>query len=64
MDDWKAAKKVFRYLQGTKEYMLMYRRSDDLEVIDYLDSNYARFADSRKSTFRYLFVLVGGAISW
>ena len=25
MDHWKAAKKALRYLQGTKEYMLMYR---------------------------------------
>ena len=26
LDHWKAAKKVLRYLQGTKEYMLTYRR--------------------------------------
>ncbi|XP_016172709.1 uncharacterized protein LOC107615109 [Arachis ipaensis] len=26
MDHWKAAKKVLRYLQGTKDYMLMYKR--------------------------------------
>ena len=25
MDHWRAAKKVMRYLQGTKDYMLMYR---------------------------------------
>ena len=25
MDHWRATKKVLRYLQGTKEYMLMYR---------------------------------------
>ena len=28
MDHWKAAKKVMRYLQRTKDYMLTYRRSD------------------------------------
>ncbi|XP_074318039.1 uncharacterized protein LOC141654823 [Silene latifolia] len=33
MDYWKVAKKVLRYLQGTKEPMLTYRRSDHLEVI-------------------------------
>ncbi|BAT92222.1 hypothetical protein VIGAN_07090200, partial [Vigna angularis var. angularis] len=38
MDHWKAAKKVLRYLQGTKEYMLTYRKSDHLEVIGYSDS--------------------------
>ena len=25
IDHWRAAKKVIRYLQGTKDYMLMYR---------------------------------------
>ena len=30
MDHWRAAKKVLRYLQGTKEYMLMYTRMDNL----------------------------------
>ena len=25
LDHWKAAKKVMRYLQGTKEYMFTYR---------------------------------------
>ena len=40
LDSWKAAKKVLRYLQGTKEYMLTYRRSDRIEVIGYLDSHF------------------------
>ena len=30
IDLWKAAKKVMRYLQGTKDYMLIFRRSDQL----------------------------------
>jgi len=33
LDHWKIAKKVLRYLQGTKNHMLAYRRSDHLEVI-------------------------------
>ncbi|WVY90570.1 hypothetical protein V8G54_036084 [Vigna mungo] len=64
MDHWKAAKKVLRYLQGTKEYMLTYRKSDHLEVIGYSDSDYAGCVDSRKSTFGYVYLLAGGAISW
>ncbi|KAL6334556.1 hypothetical protein AAG906_018895 [Vitis piasezkii] len=31
IDHWKAAKKVMGYLQGTKDYMLMYRQTDNLE---------------------------------
>ncbi|KAL1194917.1 Retrovirus-related Pol polyprotein from transposon TNT 1-94 [Cardamine amara subsp. amara] len=64
MEHWKAAKKVLRYLQGTKEFMLTYRRSDSIEVVGYSDSDYAGCVDSRKSTFGYLFLLDGGAISW
>lgn len=64
IDHWKAAKKVLRYLQGTKDYMLMYRRSNQLEVIGYSDSDFAGCVDSRKSTFGYLFLFVEGAISW
>ena len=64
MDHWRAAKKVMRYLQGTKDYMLMYRRTDNLEVIGYSDSDYAGCIDSRKSTSGYVFMLAGGAVSW
>ncbi|RVW52834.1 hypothetical protein CK203_076571 [Vitis vinifera] len=41
IDHWKAAKKVMKHLQGTKDYMLMYRRINNLEVTDYSNSNYA-----------------------
>ena len=61
---WKAAKKVLRYLQGTKDHMLTYRRTSNLEVIGYSDSDYAGCSDTRKSTFGYLFLLADGAVSW
>ncbi|XP_074270922.1 secreted RxLR effector protein 161-like [Silene latifolia] len=64
IDHWRAAKKVLRYLQSTKELMLTYRRSDHLEVIGYSDSDYAGYVGSRKSTFGYLFLLAEGAVSW
>ncbi|XP_061356259.1 secreted RxLR effector protein 161-like [Gastrolobium bilobum] len=64
MEHWKAAKKVLRYLQGTKDHMLMYKRSNELEVIGYTDSDFGGCLDSRKSTFGYLFMFSQGAISW
>ena len=64
MDHWKAAKRVLRYLQRTKDHMLTYRRSDKLEVIGYTDSDFAGCVDSMKSTSGYIFMLAGGAISW
>ena len=64
MQHWKAAKKVMRYLQGTKNHMLIYRRSDELEIIGYSYSDHASCRDSRKSTSGYVYLLAGGAISW
>ena len=64
MEHWKAAKRVMRYLQGTKDYKLTYKHSDHLEVIGYSDSDFAGCIDSRKSTSGYIFILAGGAISW
>jgi hypothetical protein len=64
LDHWRAAKKVMRYLQGTKDYMLMYRRTNNLEVIGYSDSDFAGCIDSRKSTSGYIFLMAGGAVLW
>jgi hypothetical protein len=64
LDHWKAAKKVLRYMQETKGYMLTYRRSDNLQVVGYSDSDHAGCVDSKKSTSGYIFTLAGGAISW
>ncbi|XP_057483946.1 secreted RxLR effector protein 161-like [Actinidia eriantha] len=64
LDHWKAAKKVIRYLQGTKSYMLMYRRTDNLEVIGYSNLDYPGCIDSQKSISGYIFMLAGAAVSW
>ena len=40
-DDWIAAKHVMRYLQRTKDYMLTYRKLDQLEIIGYSNSDFA-----------------------
>ena len=42
----------------------MYRRTSNLEVVGYSDTNFAGYVDSRKSTSGYIFILAGGAISW
>ncbi|KAL6322423.1 hypothetical protein AAG906_008078 [Vitis piasezkii] len=57
IDHWKAVKKVLCYLQGTKDYMLTYRKINNLEIIGYSNSDYAICKDTRKSTSRRGFVL-------
>ncbi|XP_074324149.1 secreted RxLR effector protein 161-like [Apium graveolens] len=63
MEQWKAVKRVLRYLKKTKEYMLTYRKSDHLEIIGYSDSDFGGCKDERKSTSGYVYLLAGGAIS-
>lgn len=46
MDQWKDAKKMLWYLQGTKEYMLICRIYDHLDVVGY--SNYVGSVNKRK----------------
>ena len=44
--------------------MLTCKRSHDLEVIGYSDSDFACCVDSRKSTLGYILMLADRAISW
>ena len=63
-EHWVAAKKVMRYLQKTKDHMLVYREVDDLQVIGYADADLADCTDDRKSSTGFIFTLAGRAISW
>ena len=56
IEHWKMVKKALRYAQGTKDYMLIYRRSDSLEIKGYSDADFARDRDDRKSTSGYKFL--------
>ncbi|XP_050219392.1 secreted RxLR effector protein 161-like [Mercurialis annua] len=62
-DHWIAAKRVLRYLQGTRDYMLTYRKVEHLELIGFTDLDFAGCSDDRKSTSGYLYKLTGGAVS-
>ena len=61
---WKAAKKVLRYLQGTKDLMLTYQRTSLLDVVGFCDADFAGCIDDKKSTTCYIFMMAGGAVSW
>jgi hypothetical protein len=70
-----AAKRVIRYLKGTRELGLLYRAHPwhgpgfdhpiaASEVVGYTDADWAGCPDSRRSTSCYLTFLAGGLISW
>lgn len=60
--DWRAAKGVLRYLQGTRDMGIKYGKEAMLE--GWVDSDFAGDTESRKSTTGFVFTLHGGAISW
>jgi hypothetical protein len=60
---WQAVKRVFRYLQGTKNHSLEYRQTGK-SLIGYCDADWAGDSDDRKSTTGYAFILAGGAVTW
>ena len=53
-----------RYLKRTKDYMLIYKHVQDLQLVGYLDSDFASCQDEKKSTTGYIFKLAEGAVSW
>ena len=64
---WVAAKHVLRYLKGTQDYKLCYRKCEgNLSLIGYSDADWASSLDDRRSTTGYCFSLTecGPLISW
>ena len=60
---WQAVKHILKYLQRTRDYMLVYR-CEDLIPIGYTNSDFQSNLDFRKFTSSCVFTLRGGAISW
>jgi len=52
-----AAKRILRYLQGTKNHGILYKQQDENRLIGYSDSDWAGSYDDRKSTSKYVFCL-------
>jgi hypothetical protein len=59
-----AAKRILRYLKGTFDYGIMYKKRSSNDLIAYTDSDYAGDLNDRKSTSGYIFLLSSGAVSW
>ncbi|KAL0384322.1 UNVERIFIED_CONTAM: Retrovirus-related Pol polyprotein from transposon TNT 1-94 [Sesamum radiatum] len=62
---WEALKWLLRYLSGSANTGIKFSRSSKgINLVGYVDSNYANDGDSRKSTTSYIFTLCGSCISW
>ena len=58
-----AAKRILRYVKGTVEFGVFYKKGGDDKFIGYTDSDYAGDQDDRKSTSGYVF-MNSSAVSW
>ena len=64
---WLAVKHLFRYLQGTKDARLVYRRDafDPTALFSsFVDADHAGNPDNGRSTGGYVLLIAGGAVSW
>ena len=62
-DHWLAAKRVLRYLKGTKDVGITFG-GRDLILEGYCDADWAGDTGNRRSTTGYVFKLAGGPVSW
>jgi len=60
---WQAVKRVLRYLKGTLDKGLIFRKNEE-DLKGYCDADWAGDIDNRRSTSGYVFVYQHGAISW
>jgi transposase InsO family protein len=58
------AKRILRYIRGTQELGILYKKGSQAELIAYSDSDYGGDVDDRKSTPGYVFMMGSGAVSW
>ena len=64
-DHWNALKWLLRYIKSTENVSLNFcKRNSTLDLVGYVDSDFAGDRDSRKSTTAYQFTLGGNCISW
>ena len=58
------AKRVLRYLRGTTNLGIFYKKGGNDKLVVFTDSDYVGDLEDRKSTSGYVFMLSSGAVSW
>jgi hypothetical protein len=61
---WEAALRVLQYLKGTRLEGLTFSSQSDVPLFGFCDSDWAGDEEDNKSTFGWVFVWMGAAISW
>ncbi|XP_015170395.1 uncharacterized mitochondrial protein AtMg00810-like [Solanum tuberosum] len=58
------AKRTLRYIEGTADYGIWFKREEQGQLMGYSDSDWAGSVDDMKSTSGYAFTLGSGMFSW
>lgn len=63
--DWTEAKRIARYLKGTRDYeLILGKRGAEPILIGYADADWAENKVDRKSNSGYVFMFMNATISW
>ncbi|XP_042757513.1 secreted RxLR effector protein 161-like [Lactuca sativa] len=60
----KVVKHILRYIKGTTNFGLMYKKGGDKRLIGFSDSSHGMDIDGRKGTTGMIFYLSGNPITW
>ena len=64
-EHYNGVKRVLRYVKGTEDYQLLYKKGElKEELIGYNDNDFAGDCNYRKSTSRHIFSFSGMAVIW
>ncbi|XP_020423899.1 uncharacterized protein LOC109950223 [Prunus persica] len=61
---FQAAKRVLRYLKGTTDLGLFYKRKVGAKLMGFSDNDYVGDLNDRKSTSGYVFLLSSAVVAW
>jgi hypothetical protein len=64
MQHWDAAKHVVRYLKGTRDHGIVYRKDVEVGLNIYADADWAGNAEDRKSISGIITLVNGAPLSW
>lgn len=59
-----AAKRILRYLKGTIDFGVFYKKGEGSELMGFTDSDCAGDVDDRRSTYGHVFMLSSGDVTW
>ncbi|KAE8202605.1 hypothetical protein CF327_g7816 [Tilletia walkeri] len=59
-----AAKRVLRYLAGTRDLVLRFRHSELAQLVGYSDSDHGADTSTRRSVSGYVFYIYGNPVTW